>query len=240
VKPDETWDKWVSWLGDVTRPGTIAKDVVDMRAGRRVWEGFQAIVGVAPEKARKYSTFHTFFNGAYIRSQGLAVRRQVEVSDDVVSLGRLLDRISKAPHVLTRERYLARLHPKTPDMGNEFFDDLVGPGVAAIDPATPAGHLTDLRAKTAQVKKWVDKEIAHFDPKTGEFSQGLTFGDVHAVLDAIFETMNHYNRLLLGSTTSGSVIMDPWEAVFRHAWIPDEDAWNRVVTKQRETDERRM
>jgi hypothetical protein len=107
-----------------------------MRAGRRVWEGFQAVVGVAPDEARKYSTFHTFFNGAYIRSQGLAVRRQVEVADDVVSLGRLLDRISKAPYVLTRERYLARLHPKTPDMGNEFYDDLVGRGAAVIDSAT--------------------------------------------------------------------------------------------------------
>jgi len=117
VKPDETWDKWAEWLGDVTQPGTIAKDVVDMRAGRRVWEGFQTIVGVAPEEARKYSTFHTLFNGVYIRSRGLAVRRQVEVDDDVVSLGRLLDRISKGPRVLTRDRYLARLHPKTKDMG---------------------------------------------------------------------------------------------------------------------------
>jgi hypothetical protein len=240
MKPDETWDKWVEWLGDVTKPGTIAKDIVDMRAGRRVWEGFQTIVGVAPEEARKYSTFHTFFNGSYIRSQGLAVRRQVEVADDVVSLGRLLDRISKAPHVLTRERYLARLHPTTPDIGNEFFDGLVGPGAAAIDPATPAGHLADLRAKTAKVKKWVDKEVAHFDRKTGTFSQGLTFGDVHLGLDAIFETMNHYNRLLLGSTTAGSVTMDPWEAVFRHAWIPDEAAWKQVALTQQETDDRRM
>jgi len=239
VKPDEVWNKWVEWLGDVTKPGTIAKDVVDMRAARRVWEGFNTIVGVAPEPARKYSTFHTFFTGAYIRSQGLAVRRQVEVADDVVSLGRLLDRIAKAPHVLTRERYLARLHPKTTGLGNKFFDDLVGPGAEAIDAAVPIQQLADLRSKTAKVKKWVDKEIAHFDPKTGQFSQGLTFGDVHAGLDAIFETMNHYNRLLLGSTTSGSVTMDPWESVFRYVWIPDDDAWVRVMQTQRETDDRR-
>lgn len=162
------------------------------------------------------------------------------MADDVVSLGRLLDRITKAPHVLTRERYLAPLHPTTPDMGNEFFDGLVGPGAIAIDPATPAGHLADLRAKTAKVKKWVDKEVAHFDRKTGTFSQGLTFGYVHLGLDAIFETMNHYNRLLLGSTMAGSVTMDQWEAVFRHAWIPDEAAWKQVALTQQETDDRRM
>ena len=236
---DETWDKWVEWLGDVTKPGTIAKDVVDMRAARRVWEGFQTIVGVAPEGARKYSTFHTLFNGMYVRSQGMAVRRQVEVDDDVISLGRLIDRISKAPHVLTRERYLARLHQNTPGLGNEFFDELVGPGAEAIDPVTPATQLEELQAKTAKVKKWVDKEVAHFDPRTGTFSERLTFGDVHECMDAIFENMNYYNQLLLGSTTSGTVTMDPWEAVFRVAWIPDDAAWEHVARTQQETDNRR-
>jgi hypothetical protein len=176
MKPDETWDKWVEWLGDVTKPGTIAKDVVDMRAAPRVWEGFQTIVGVAPEAARKFSTFHTLFNGAYVRSQGVAVRRQVEVDDDVVSLGRLLDRISKAPHVVSRERFLARLYPDEPELGNQFFDALVGSGTDAIDAATPAGQLAGLQDKTAKVKKWVDKEVAHFDRNTGTFSQGLTSG----------------------------------------------------------------
>jgi len=96
-----------------------------MRTSRRVWEGFQTIVGVAPEEARKYGTFHSWVNGNYVRSQGVAVRRQVEVADDVVSLGRLLDRIAKSPKVISRERYLAELHPTTPGLGNEFFDKLV-------------------------------------------------------------------------------------------------------------------
>jgi hypothetical protein len=101
-----------------------------------VWEGFQAIVGAAPEDARKYGTFHSWVNGNYIRSQGLAVRRQVDVDDDVVSLGRLLDRIAKSPSVLSRERYLAGLHRTTPDLGNEFFDALVGLGAKALDAAS--------------------------------------------------------------------------------------------------------
>jgi HEPN superfamily AbiU2-like protein len=240
MKPSPIWDKWVEWLGDLSEPGTIAKDVIDMRAARRVWEGFQTIVGVAPEEARKYGTFHSWLNGNYIRCQGLAVRRQVEVDDDVVSLGRLLDRISKAPSVLSRERYLAQLHPMTPDIGNEYFDSLVGPGADAIDPATPLEHLEALRQKTAKVKKWVDKEVAHYEKNTGQFSQHLTFGDVHQALDAIFEVLNHYCRLLLGTTIAGSISMAPWETVFRVAWIPDEAAWLYVAQTQQETDNRRM
>jgi len=63
---------------------------------------------------------------------------------------------------------------------------------------------------------------------------------VHAGLDAIFEIMNHYNRLLLGSSTAGSVTMDPWESVFQVAWLPDDDAWMHVARTQQETDNRRV
>ncbi len=82
--------------------------------------------------------------------------------------------------------------------------------------------------------------VAHYNKKTGEFSEGLTFGDVHEAMDLIFQVLNHYNRLILGSTTAGSVTMPPWEAVFRVAWIPDEDAYRHVAQTQQETDDARM
>jgi len=240
MEPNPTWNLWPSWLGNDPVPGTIYKDVVDMRAARRVWEGFQTIVSVAPAGARKYGTFHSWVNGNYIRSQGMAVRRQVDVADGVVSLGRLLDHIAKFPTVLSRKRYLAELHHATPDLGNEFFDSLVGPGAMSIDPATPLRHLEELREGTSKVRKWVSNEIAHYNKRTGEFSEDLTFGAVHEAMDLIFVILNHYNRLILGSTTSGSLTMPPWEAVFRVAWIPDEGAFRHVMQVQRETDNARM
>jgi hypothetical protein len=240
VEANPTWDRWAAWLGSEPKAGTIYKDVVDMRSARRVWEGFQAIVGVAPEDARKYGTFHSWVNGNYIRSQGLAVRRQVEVADEVVSLGHLLDRISKSPDVLSRERYLAELHPTSRELGNEFFDELVGLRAKAIDRATPLTHLQQLRERTAKVTNWVSNEVAHYNKKTGEFSEGLMFGDVHEAMDLIFETLNHYTRLILGTTISSSVSMPPWEAVFRVRWIPDDDAYGHVVQTQQETDAKRM
>ncbi len=240
MKPNPTWDTWGKWLGRDPNPGTIYKDVVDMLAARQIWESFNEIVGVAPEKARKHSTFHTWFNSSYLRTQGLAIRRQVEVSDDVVSLGRLLDRIAKDPFVLSRERYLAELHGGDRSIGNEVFDKLTSPGAKAIDPAVPTADLERLRAKTASIKTWVDKEVAHYDPATGRFSEGLTFGDIHQAIDLIFRTMNRYRQLILGSTIAGSVTMVPWQAVFRYAWIPDDEAWRAVIEKVDEKDRERM
>jgi len=240
VRPNPTWQKCAEWLGEDPKPGTIYKDVIDMRAARRVWEGFQAIVGVAPEDARKYGTFHSWVNGNYVRSQGLAVRRQVDVDDDVVSLGRLLDRIAKSPSVFSRQRYLAELHPTTPDLGNQFFDALVGPGAKALDAATPLADLEGLSGGTAKVRDWVSNEVAHYNAKTGQFSQGLTFGDVHEAMDLIFEIFNRYTQLIYGRTIAGSVTMPPWEAVFRVAWIPDEDAYQHVALAQQQADDRRI
>lgn len=240
MKPNPTWDTWAKWLGREPNPGTIYKDVVDMLAARQIWEGFNEIVGVAPEKARKYSTFHTWFNSSYLRAQGLAIRRQVEARKDVVSLGRLLAGIARQPYVLSRERYLAELHGDDRRIGDEDFDTLTAPGTKTIDPAVPTADLERLRTKTAAIKTWVDKEVAHYDPATGRFSEGLTFGDIHQAIDLIFRTMNRYQKLILGTTIVCSVAMDPWQAVFRHAWIPDDEAWLAVMAKVQEKDRERL
>ncbi len=241
MEPNPTWELWAAWLGNEPKPGTIYKDVVDMMAARQLWEGFNAVVGEAPENAKRYGTFHSWFNTSYVESQGLAIRRQVEVRDDVVSLGRLLDRIAKAPSVLSRERYLARLHPDEDQrLGNKFFDSLTSPGAEAIDPSIPLADLERLRSGTAKIKTWIDKEVAHYDPEVGRFSEGLTFGDVHGAIDLVFKVLNRYMQLIIGTTISGSVLMPRWEAIFRVAWLPDENAWRRVVEAARENDQRRM
>lgn len=240
VKPNPTWNRWADWLGRDPRPGTIYKDVVDMMAARQIWEGFNAIVGRAPDQARKYGTFHSWFHASYLRSQGLAIRRQVEVRNDVVSLGRLLDRIAKAPRVLSRNRYLAELHPDDHRMGNEFFDALTSPGAKAIDPQLPRRELKHLQDESRRIKVWVDKEVAHYDPKTGTFSQELTFGDIHQAIDLIFSTMNRYMQLIHGTTIAPSVTMPPWPAVFRVAWLPDDAAWREVMQAVAQTENKRF
>jgi hypothetical protein len=239
VKTNPTWETWAKWLGREPEQGTIYHDAVNMRAARQLWEGFQAIVDVAPHRAKQFGTFHSWFNSSYVRSQGLAIRRQVEVGSDVVSLGRLLDRIAKSPNVLSRERYLSTLHHDHSGLGNKFFDSLTSPGARGIDPDMPLAHLEQLRNETAGVRKWIDKEVAHYDPKIGKFSEGLTFKDVHHAIDLIFEVMNHYRQLILGDTVDVGVTMPPWEVVFTVPWIPDEEARRTVHRIMQEHDDRR-
>jgi hypothetical protein len=238
---DPRWQEWVGWLGKEPKPGTIMRDVYGMIAARQIWETFQEIVVVAPDPAKKYGTFHSWFNASYLHAQGLAVRRQVDVKKGVVSLARLLGSVARSPGVVSRERFVAELYPDDPRDGNGDFDRLVGQGVNALSRRVVRDELKDLANGTAKVKTWIDKEVAHYDRNTGQFSEGLTFDDVHEAVDLIFDVYSRYCALLLGSQVLRFVaIQQPWEAVFRHPWIPDDDALRHVRQAAREKEQGRL
>jgi hypothetical protein len=225
MNADENWDMWAEWLDD-----RILKDVVGgMLASKQIWESFQEIVRVAPEEAKRHATFHSWLNSGYLTNQGVAVRRQLDVRGDVISVGRLLKEIGRSPGVVTRERYLARIYAEDDQrMGNKDFDQLVGEGEEALSSDVPRNQLSALQSEAKTVTTWVNKEVAHFDSSDGDFSESLTFGDVHRSIDSIFRTFNYYCKLLRGNMVIGSVALAPWESVFTVAWIPNQDALRRV------------
>lgn len=231
MNEDATWDRWAHWLGREPSPGTIHHDVVGMQASRQIWQRLQAVVSVSPEEARQLGTFHSWVNGIYLRSQGLAIRRQVDRRTDVICLRRLLGEIEARPDVISRARYIAKLHPADARRGEEFFDQLVRPGAEALEKDRPTADIARLDAAAGRIRKWVDKEVAHYDRAIGKFSEGLTVREIHTAVDLIFEVFNYYQRLLLGQSVAGEVVMPPWERVFRVAWIPDDEALNRIIAR---------
>jgi hypothetical protein len=219
MNDDKLWDLWASWLGEEPKGPTVYKDAVDLQVSRQIWMRYAEIVNMAPDPVRKYHTFHGFFTGSYMRRQGLLIRRQVEVRKDSISLGRLLDRVRRHPRVITRARYLQRLHPTDQRTAHEHFDNLAGPGALALDPGTPREDLLRLRGETGHIRTWVSKGVAHLDPRTGDYEQGLTVGDLHRAVDLVFEVLNRYMQLLRGTTIHQEVVMVPWDTIFRYRWL---------------------
>jgi hypothetical protein len=218
----------------------INRDVVGMLAEREIWQMFQDIVGVAPDGATRYGTFHSWLNRNYLATQGLAVRRQVDARNDVISLGRLL-RDASNQGVITRERFLTRFYKEDDrGYGSRSFDSLAGANADSLSPTVPERHFSDLREKTANVRRWVSKEIAHFDKNRGEFSEGLTVADVHSAIDLVYATFNFYSQLLRDTTLVPTVTLHPWEAGFRVAWIPDDESLRRVRKQAADRDRLRL
>jgi hypothetical protein len=198
VNANEEWERWGVWLGDDSNAPSIFKDVIGMLYTRQVWDGFQVVYGNAPVDARKDATFQSWITQNYVRAQGLGVRSKVDVDSDVISIGRLIDRVAKHPEVLSRDHFYARtLGWNTREASDEEFSRVVGPG-DFIDPARPVADLDDLRARTARVRKMVTKEFAHYDKDHGRFSEGITFGDIHAAVDVVVDYAIRYRQMIHG------------------------------------------
>jgi hypothetical protein len=91
----------------------------------------------------------------------------------------------------------------------------------------PAQDMKDLRGKTALVRGWVNKAVAHADA-TGREAPPLS--EIHTCVDVVFDLFNKYGQLIRGVTTDNDVVMSPWARVFRMQWIPD-DQWKEIFIK---------
>jgi hypothetical protein len=132
IDPDAEWRTWREWLGVEPTGQTIYAEVVEMLSFRKIWQGFAMIHDAAPEQARKNATFVLWLRWNYARSMGSAIRRQTDVRDDVVSLGRLIDRVWRYPTVLTRTRFVNMQGIDEADVVNGWFDDLAGTVTTSI------------------------------------------------------------------------------------------------------------
>jgi hypothetical protein len=226
IDPDIEWRTWREWLGAEPSGQTISGEVVEMLAFRKIWQGFALIHDAAPEQARENATFVLWLRWNYARSMGSAIRRQTDVRDDVVSLGRLIDRVWRYPTVLTRTRFVDMHGIGEADMVNGWFDDLAGNG-DYINPEIPAQDMDDLRERTAVVRGWVNKAVAHKDA-TGRDPPPLD--EIHSCIDIIFELFNKYGQLIRGASTGKDVVMPVWPVVFRTQWIPD-DRWSQIQSE---------
>jgi hypothetical protein len=225
IDPVREWETWQAWLGEEPKGQTIYAEVVEMLAFRKVWRGFAVIHNNAPEQARSNATFSWWVRWNYARAMGSAIRRQVDVRDDVVSLGRLIDRVWRYPTVLTIERFFeAQGHDDSLAIG--WFEELAGSG-EFINPEIPAQDLQDLRDKTAKVRSWVNKAVAHKDAKG---SGPPPLSEIHACIDVVFDLFNKYGQLIRGVSTQNDVVMRIWPVVFKTQWIPD-DQWQEVAAK---------
>ena len=217
---DGEFMRWGEWL-----EGPIYQDIIGMVAARQIWQDFQDLVDEAQRNAlRTFGTFNSWLSRSYAATQAVGLRRQAEVRNDVVSLGRLLDRMARYPAIVSRERYMADVENGLQKLATEWFEAFAIPGADILNPAIPAQDLEDLIARTAHVRRWVNKAVAHWDDGAHRYgNMGLTFGHLHELVDFVFGLLNKYSQIVRRTTIIGEVAMDPWQEAFRVAWLPPAD-----------------
>lgn len=212
-KRDSRYEKWCQWLKAIDR------ELTDLYLNRSVWRGVTEIVRAKADMPPSHFFDLQALN--YSTAQAVAVRRQAEVSDRVVTLGRLLKDIGEFPEVLSRQRYVAMWPWGMQHLGDEFFDEWAGEGGDHVGPARVLSDFDGLYRKCETVKRYVDTRIAHAEPRRPS-DVAITFDDLDSAIDALGELFQRYTALL---TAVDRTVIEPvpqydWCAPFRVAWLP--------------------
>src|SRR6266851_1998607 len=155
---DERFNKWGEWIM------TIHEDVENAILNRHIRHEVAAIIDSNP-RIQRPSSFYEWMAAVYSDSGLMAVRRQLDIDLQSVSLARLLTEIVAYPSVLSRDRFVGLYRVELQAVAHREFDRHVGSGANNIDPAVVQAESDDLRQRTRDVGRYGTKRVAHLDEK---------------------------------------------------------------------------
>lgn len=152
AKPDSKVEKWTRWI-----EGAIKNEVLTMHHHQAVFRRVAEIVNTREPKLPG-SLFFDYLRGTYATSQAAAIRRLVEPSPRVVSLGRLLNEIAAEPERFTRRRFVGVWPPEDQRRGHETFSEHFAGSIGDhLDPAIVAADIARLETDAKKVVEHVDQ-----------------------------------------------------------------------------------
>ena len=210
--------KWSDWLE------AIKNDLVSMHGNRAIWKRLVQILE-SNEEIPSRIFFRDWLTRLYLASQAMAVRRQTEVKDQVVSLGRLIDAVLRNPEVMTYDRYLNTCGP--PENENtrlalsDTFAHLAKPGSKHVDPDLFAALLDSLSSMAERIITYANERVAHIDGTDETVS--FTFGELDQAIDRLGEVLSEMHLLILCSSLEVEPYLPGWERSFTVPWISVQD-----------------
>lgn len=210
--PDSRVEKWQRWL-DAIQP-----EVISMHWYRVIYRTLSDITTGANLPP---SHFFTFVGETYAQTQSVAVRRQVESSGRVVSLGALMREMSDDSTRLTRKLYVSMYDEHIAELANPDFDRLAGQGANHVPQSAIDRDLRDLRDAARPISDYVSRHLAHVD--RDPLPAIPTYVDLNAAIDGIGTAFNQCSRILRAAewATLEPVVQYDWTEVFRVPWITE-------------------
>ena len=219
--PSERAAARAKWAARLER---VDSHVTQAYVHREIWQALRdEIVRVNPSADGGFLGSYTQI---YAESLMTTIRRIADKDPDSDSLWATWERVRRNPAFATRQEYIdlavAYVGPEDHDAVREqsdlHFTESFGVG-DHVDPARIAEYQQRLRDDAATVGNFVDRRIAHLDPKA---VAGLDLADIHSAMDRVAASANDLHRLLDRTMVAYSLVAVPpaWRASLRSlfAW----------------------
>jgi len=228
--------KWRRWLKE------IGNDIGWLLTSHDIFEEIQNIVK-SNELIQTPSLLHRWMISNYAARVSIGIRRLDDHDKRSISLYRLIKDIAGNTEAITRHYYVLQYPKKMRDMGlaDSDFDNFANKGSNLISTFKLKKDMRRLDKDTVQIRKFVNKWIAHCDIKRKKFSTP-TVNDTKKALEDIDNLFCKYYMLLTrgGLSTRKPTIAYDWREPLRHPWIKmteEEKNWrekeNQVVWDKR-------
>jgi hypothetical protein len=200
----------------------IFKDVQDLMVDHHIFWAVQEIIRANKALEKTPSHFYQWMGTNFVASAAVAVRRQADVDNHAISMRRLLEELKTYPQLFSRG-YHTGLYT-TPGMPKGFpdenYDRIVGKGRNELDSVAIQRDIDELMVKTECIKHYVDRKIAHYDPRG--LSQAVpTFNDLEDAIKYLDMLVCRYNLII--KATSMSTLMPTfqydWQEIFKIPWM---------------------
>ncbi len=207
--------KWLKWIG------AIENDMIQVLSSRQFYKEYGRIVSSNNSINTEGSLFHRWVIDNYVTYVAMAIRRQLDDYNDVISLKRLVQDIANNPNDISRSEHV-KLFSSLPPLvdgntqGNQSFDKLAGSG-QYFDPQIAVDDLSLLENDGISIMQLVNRKFAH---NSKNQSPIMTFDDVDEVIETLKSLVQKYMLLITAThSTLEPVIGQDWQDIFTKAWI---------------------
>jgi len=200
----------------------IFKDVQDLIVDHHIFWAVQDIIKANKTLANTPSHFYQWMATNFIASAAIAVRRQADSDKQAVSLRRLLEELQTYPQLFSRQYHTSLYtNPGMPkDYPDASYDRIVGKGRSELDPAAIQKEIDELTAKTEAIRHYVDRKIAHYDPR--RLTQAVpTFNDLEDAIHYLDKLVCRYNLIIKATwmDTLMPTFQYDWQEIFTVPWM---------------------
>lgn len=203
----------------------IAAEVIELLINNYVFWEVQKIIRANRKLQQTESIFFEWMGSVFAHSAAVGVRRQAGLSDQGISLRRLLVELQRHPHLVTREYHRNLYKDKSARVQravDKAYDTYVGLGRTELDPARIQEDIDLLSAASEKIRHYTDRVVAHHDQR-GLGKPVPAFHDLSNCLLEMDELVLKYSELMKGEAkiTLLPTFLYDWKSIFRIPWIED-------------------